>query len=62
MELAERGVDAARLRAPIGLDLGAQTPAEIAVAVLAEVLATRSGATGLPLREGSGALTAHPRG
>jgi xanthine dehydrogenase accessory factor len=31
----------ARLRAPIGLDLGAETPAEIAVAVVAELVARR---------------------
>jgi xanthine dehydrogenase accessory factor len=39
--LRERGVDEralARLRAPIGLPLGAQSPAEIAVAILAEVI------------------------
>jgi xanthine dehydrogenase accessory factor len=35
--LAER--DVARLRAPIGLDLGGKAPFEIAVAVLAEILA-----------------------
>jgi xanthine dehydrogenase accessory factor len=32
----------ARLRAPIGLDIGAETPAEIAVAVVAELIATRA--------------------
>jgi xanthine dehydrogenase accessory factor len=31
----------ARLRAPIGLDLGAETPEEIAVAIAAELVALR---------------------
>lgn len=35
----------AGLHAPIGLDIGAQTPGEIAVAILAEVVAVRRGAT-----------------
>ena len=33
----------ARLRAPIGLDLGGREPAEIAVSILAEMLAVRHG-------------------
>lgn len=42
--LAERGVgadDLARIEAPIGLDIGAASPAEIAVAVLGSVIASR---------------------
>jgi xanthine dehydrogenase accessory factor len=44
--LVQRGVPDeawARLRSPIGLDLGAETPAEIAVAVAAELIAERRG-------------------
>lgn len=38
-----------RVRAPIGLDIGARTPGEIAIAVVAEVIASRRGGTGAPL-------------
>ncbi|MDP2701750.1 MAG: XdhC family protein, partial [Candidatus Rokubacteria bacterium] len=40
-----------RVRVPIGLDLGAQTAPEIALAVLAEVLAVQRAATCLPISE-----------
>jgi xanthine dehydrogenase accessory factor len=41
----------ARVRAPVGLDVGAETPEEIAVAVLAELVLLRRGGTGAPLTE-----------
>ncbi len=50
--LREEGVDEAALsevHSPIGLDIGAETPAEIAVAILAEVVLVRRGGTGRPL-------------
>jgi xanthine dehydrogenase accessory factor len=54
--LEERGIDHARLHAPIGLDLGAKTPEETAIAILAEILATRSGRIPEPLRATSGTV------
>lgn len=51
--LREEGVPADRLRsvhAPIGLDLGGRTPAEIALSVLAELSMERYGGSGRPLR------------
>ncbi len=41
----------AALRTPIGLDLGARSPAEIALAVLAEVLAVTNRRSAQPLRD-----------
>lgn len=52
--LAAEGFDAAwlgRVHAPIGLDVEAQTPAEIAIAVAAEMILAERGGTGRPLRE-----------
>jgi xanthine dehydrogenase accessory factor len=50
--LREEGVTEealARIRVPIGLDLGAKTAPEIALAILAEIIASRYGGTGRPL-------------
>lgn len=40
-----------RVHAPIGLDIGAETPDEIALSIAAELVAWRRGGTGEPLRE-----------
>ena len=50
--LREDGVDEAalaRVRVPIGLDLGARSAPEIALAVLAEIQAVRGGGSGVPM-------------
>ncbi|MFI9201928.1 XdhC family protein [Streptomyces sp. NPDC053048] len=39
----------ARLRSPIGLDLGARTPEETALSIAAEIVALRRGGSGAPL-------------
>jgi xanthine dehydrogenase accessory factor len=40
-----------RVHTPIGLDIGAETPEEIAVSVMAEVIAVRRGGTGAKMSE-----------
>jgi xanthine dehydrogenase accessory factor len=41
----------ARLRGPVGLDLGGRAPAETALAIMAEIIASRYGRSGAPMRE-----------
>ncbi|GAA3367559.1 XdhC family protein [Streptomyces sannanensis] len=50
----------ARVRSPIGLDLGARTPEEVAVSVAAEIIALRWGGSGTPLTATAGVI--HPAG
>jgi xanthine dehydrogenase accessory factor len=48
--------DIERIRGPVGLDLGGQTPALIALAVCAEILAVRTGRDAAPLRHRHGPI------
>jgi xanthine dehydrogenase accessory factor len=58
-QLRERGLTDAelcRLHAPIGLDIGSRTPEETAVSIAAEIIASRWGGAGTPLRDGAGPI------
>ena len=48
-ELGLSEAEIARLRGPIGLDLGGRSPAEIALAIVSEIVAVRRGGSGAPL-------------
>jgi len=61
--LREAGVtndDADRIAAPCGLDIGAATPAETAISVLAEVIAHRAGRQGGRLTDADGSIRRPP--
>jgi xanthine/CO dehydrogenase XdhC/CoxF family maturation factor len=46
----------AALHYPVGLDLGAETPEEIALSIMSEIEAVRKGHTALPLRDQDGPI------
>jgi xanthine dehydrogenase accessory factor len=58
--LVEAGADpdelSARLMSPIGLDIGARTPEETAIAICAEIIASRTGISVPSLRRGDGPI------
>jgi xanthine dehydrogenase accessory factor len=51
LEAGVREEDLAKLRGPVGLDLGGRAPSETALAILAEIVAERFGGSGRPMRE-----------
>jgi len=61
--LIEAGVpaeDVERIMGPAGLDIGAESPAETALSMLAEILAVRVGRAGGPLRSSTQRIHADP--
>jgi xanthine dehydrogenase accessory factor len=56
LEASPTDADLAALHAPAGLDVGADGAEEVATAIVAEILATLRGRTGIPLRDRPGPI------
>ncbi len=61
-ELALDDTKRARLYGPVGLDLGADGAEQVALAVLAEILAAHAGKSGRPLRDRKSSIHSHSDG
>ena len=59
IKLGVSEAELARVRGPIGLDLGGRAPEEIALAILAEMVAVRYGRAGGPLSQPTGSAHGH---
>jgi xanthine/CO dehydrogenase XdhC/CoxF family maturation factor len=57
LELTDKELE--RVYAPIGIDIGAETPEEIAVSIIAEIRAVLAGRSGRMLRERGGSIHDH---
>lgn len=56
IELGISDEDLARVRGPIGLDIGATSPEEMAISILGEIIAMRHGRSGGALTDASGSI------